>query len=74
MIKEHEVAELDEKEFLCNYISYNELVKLVIYMDLISDTIVEYSIDAIIRTIEDDMNDYTLDELKEVIRNWRNGE
>ena len=74
MIKEYEVAELDEKEFLCNYISYNELVKLVIYMDLISDIIVYHSIGEIIRTIEDDMNDYTLDELKEVIRKWRHGE
>jgi len=73
MIKEHEVADLNAYEFLHNYISLNELIYLVVYMDLINDAMFRYAVRAIIETIEDNMNDYTLDELKTLVRAWRNG-
>jgi|5B_taG_2_1085324.scaffolds.fasta_scaffold05622_10 hypothetical protein len=73
MIKRHEVADLNTYEFLHNYISLNELVYLVVYMDLINDVMFRYAVRAITETIEDNMNDYTLDELKKLVQAWRNG-
>jgi len=42
-------------------------------MDLINDVMFRYAVRAITETIEDNMNDYTLDELKKLVQAWRNG-